>query len=64
MLLADWYAEWWATTTNLRPTTRARDEMMFRLYVLPTFGPVPLAAIGQRDVRSWVADLAARDLAP
>ena len=27
----DWLASWWATTTNLRPTTRARDEMVLRL---------------------------------
>jgi hypothetical protein len=24
----DWLASWWATTTNLRPTTRARDELV------------------------------------
>src|SRR4029450_11523229 len=28
------------------------------------FGDLPLAAIGQRDVRAWVADLTARELAP
>lgn len=38
--------------------------MMFRLYVLLTFGPMRLAAIGHRDVRGWVADLAVRDFAP
>jgi integrase len=32
--------------------------------VLPRFGDLPLAAIGQRDVRAWVADLAASGLAP
>ena len=64
VLFTDWYAEWWATTTNLRPTTRARDEMMLRRYALPWFGPMRLDAIGQRDVHSWVADLARRNLAP
>ena len=33
-------------------------------YVLPRFGDLPLAAIGQRDVRAWVADLTSRELAP
>jgi integrase len=60
----EWLQEWWATTTNLRPTTAVRDETYLRLYVLPRFGDLPLAAIGQRDVRAWVADLTARGLAP
>jgi integrase len=60
----DWLAEWWATTTNLRRTTSVRDETYLRLYVLPRFGDLPLATIGQRDVRAWIADLTARDLAP
>jgi truncated hemoglobin YjbI len=41
----DWLASWWATTTNLRPTTRARDELVLRLYARPRFGNVPLAAM-------------------
>jgi Phage integrase, N-terminal SAM-like domain len=56
--------EWWATTTNLRASTRARDESLLRRLVLPRFGDAPLAAISQRDVRAWVADLSARGLAP
>src|ERR687898_3340358 len=60
----DWLASWWATTTNLRPTTRARDELVLRLYALPRFGKVPLAAITQLDVRTWVAELSARGLTP
>ena len=47
--------EWWATTTNLRPKTRDRDELLLRRMALPSFGAVPLAAISQRDVRAWVA---------
>jgi integrase len=61
---ADWLAAWWATTTNLRPTTRARDEMALRLYAIPRFGDMPLAAISQLEVRAWVTDLSARGLAP
>ena len=60
----DWLASWWVTTTNLRPTTRARDELVLRLYARPRFGNVPLAAITQLDVRTWVAELSARGLTP
>jgi integrase len=64
VLFREWLAEWWSTTTNLRPSTRARDEMLLRRYALPRFGHLPLAAIRQREVRAWVADLAATELAP
>lgn len=60
----DWHAEWWATTTNLRASTRAQNESYIRNHVLPVFGDLPLAAIGQLDVRRWVADLSASGLAP
>jgi hypothetical protein len=43
---------------------RERDESLLRRLALPRFGDAPLAAIGQRDVRAWVADLSARGLAP
>jgi Phage integrase, N-terminal SAM-like domain len=59
-----WYEEWWATTLNLRPKTRTRNEMVFRLYVLPRFGAAPLDAITQREVRAWVTSLTFRGLAP
>jgi integrase len=64
VLFRDWLGEWWATTTNLRASTRARDESLLRRLVLPRFGDAPLAAISQRDVRAWVAELTARGLAP
>ena len=54
-LFRDWLEEWWATTTNLRPKTRDRDELLLRRMALPSFGAAPLAAISQRDVRAWVA---------
>jgi hypothetical protein len=38
--------------------------MLLRRYALPRFGNQQLAAIRQREVRAWVADLAATDLAP
>jgi Phage integrase, N-terminal SAM-like domain len=64
VLFRDWLGEWWATTTNLRASTRARDESLLRRLALPRFGDASLAAISQRDVRAWVADLSARGLAP
>jgi integrase len=64
VLFRDWLGEWWATTTNLRPKTRDRDELLLRRLALPSFGTMPLAAISQRDVRAWVAELSARGLAP
>jgi integrase len=64
VLFRDWLGEWWATTTNLRPTTRERNETLLRRYALPRFGDVALVAISQRDVRAWVAELSARGLAP
>ena len=64
VLFGDWLGEWWATTTNLRPSTRARDESVLRRLALPRFGDASLAAISQRDVRAWVAELSARGLAP
>lgn len=62
-LFEDFAAEWWRTTVNLRPSTRARDEGYIDRYVLPHFGSFMLAEITQLDVRSWVADLSSR-LAP
>ena len=62
--LSDWIEQWWETTTNLRPSTRARDRMYVDRYVLPTFGDVPLARLEQLAVRSWVTELSARGLAP
>jgi integrase len=64
VLFRDWLGEWWATTTNLRPLTRERDESLLRRLALPRFGDAALAAISQRDVRAWVAELSARGLAP
>jgi integrase len=64
VLFREWLGEWWATTTNLRPTTRERNETLLRRYALPRFGDVALVAISQRDVRAWVAELSAKGLAP
>jgi hypothetical protein len=55
--VAEWFERWWPTMTNLRPTTRARDEASFRNHVLPAFGSIPLARIDRTSLREWVAQL-------
>lgn len=62
--LEDWALEWWATTVNLRASSRARDDSYLRNHVLPVFGATPLGRISQLDVRAWVAELTASDMAP
>jgi hypothetical protein len=59
-----WVQEWQETTNNVRPTTAVRDRMLLDRYLLPRFGPLPLASISQRDVRAWVTELSAKGLAP
>ena len=59
-----WVEEWQETTNNVRPTTAVRDRMLLDRYLLPRFGPLPLASLSQRDVRAWVTELSAKGLAP
>jgi len=61
---AEWVEEWQETTNNVRPTTAVRDRMLLDRYLLPRFGPLPLASISQRDVRAWITELSAKGLAP
>jgi integrase len=49
---------------HLRRSTRSRDRLLLERFILPRFGRRQLAAIGQLDVRQWVADLTAQGLAP
>src|SRR5919201_1844589 len=37
-LFRDWHAEWWGSVVNLRPSTRLRDEIYLRRYVVARFG--------------------------
>ena len=53
----DWFDRWWPTVTNLRPSTRARDEASYRAHVLSTFGATPLARVDRTRLREWVAQL-------
>src|SRR2546422_1828911 len=62
--LAAWLDQWWPTTANLRPSTRAGDEAYIRCYVSPHFAHRRLADIGQLDVSTWVAALSSEGRAP
>lgn len=54
---AKWSEQWKATTVNLRASTRARDLGYLERYIIPTFGPMKLAAIDHMTVAGWVAQL-------
>lgn len=60
----DWVEEWWTTTLNLRPSTRARDDSYLRNHVLPHFASFQLGDLHPREIRKWVADLVGKGLAP
>lgn len=62
--LREWLEIWEPATVNLSPSTRARQDGILRVHVLPRFGEVPLARIENADVQGWVSDLSAQGLAP
>lgn len=64
LTFADWWEQWWPTTVNLRPSSRARDESIARNHLLPEFGPYPLATVDHTMVTAWVAKLCASGRAP
>lgn len=59
---AAWATEWERTTVDLRPTTVHLYLYILRSFLLPTFGPMPMAKIAPLDVRAWLAGLAASDV--
>lgn len=59
--VAEWYDRWWPTVSDLRPSTRARDDQHFRNHVLPRFGTVPLGRLDRTTLRGWVAELSSAD---
>lgn len=63
-LFEERFRTWSATTVNLRPSTRARDESYARSLILPTFGRLPLGAIDHDLIQAWVAQLVADGKAP
>jgi integrase len=50
-------ARWEATTVNLCANTRAAYRNLLCRYLLPTFGPMPLADLDAMAVRAWLAKL-------
>ena len=63
-ILREWWAEFISMRVSVRPSTRFRDESIFRCHIAPAFGDVPIDQIGFRDAQRFVADLAGTDLAP
>jgi integrase len=61
---SDWSARCRTTTVNQRPSTRARDESLYRNHIEPVFGAISLADIDHLTVREWIAGLSASGLAP
>jgi hypothetical protein len=57
MAFAAWATRWEATTVNLRANTRATYRNLLYRYLLPTFGPMPLADLDAMAVRTWLAKL-------
>lgn len=55
--VGEWWDQWWPTVTNLRPSTKARDEHFFRTHARPVFGSTPLGKLDRTALRAWVADL-------
>src|SRR4030095_12179437 len=55
---AEWAARWQATTTNLRPNTRALHGYLLRRFLLPAFADTALADLDLMVVRSWRGRLA------
>ncbi|MGD9752000.1 MAG: tyrosine-type recombinase/integrase, partial [Acidimicrobiia bacterium] len=53
----EWWQRWWPTVTNLRPSTRVRDEGYYRLHIQPVFGATALNKLDRTALRQWVANL-------
>jgi integrase len=45
---------------NLRPATRAKNEVVYRNQIAPYFADAPLSGIRKEHIQSWVAKLAER----
>jgi integrase len=49
--------DWYETTRNLKPSTRAGYETMLRVHVLPYFKDAPLGRIERMHVQKWMVKL-------
>jgi len=56
---ATWAREWFATTVNLRPGSRARYREILECVLIPAFGRMQLGQIGPLEIRKWLALMAA-----
>jgi integrase len=61
---AEWAARWQATTTNLRPNTRALHDYLLRRFLLPAFADTAVADLDLMVVRSWLAGLEREAVSP
>ncbi len=59
-----WAAQWLATTTHLKPKTRAGYESILAKHLLPRFSDEPLSAIDHPRVLAYLSDLAASGNGP
>jgi integrase len=55
VLFDEWADRWQATTVNLRPSTRARDDAYLKSLIRPAFGAQLLSDIDQLAIAQWVA---------
>ena len=62
VLFGDWAERWLATTTHLKPKTRAGYESMLRVRLLPAFQRAPIGDIRPIDVREWISNMQAQGL--
>ncbi len=59
-----WAERWWANTSHLRPSSRARSDSILHGRLVPHFVGTPLSAIRPSDVTSYVKQLEREGLAP
>ena len=61
--LDEWVRQWLPSRkADLRPTSYARLESVLNGHVLPRFGERRINTLGNREVRTWVADMQAEGL--
>jgi hypothetical protein len=64
MSFAEWAARWQATTTDLRPNTRALHGYLLRRFLLLAFADTALADLDLMAIRSWLAGLEREAISP
>lgn len=52
------FAATWLAGRDTRASTQARDESLFRSYIIPRFGDVPIGAVRKAEVAAWQRELA------